>query len=170
MPLPESEGRPRKQGQLFDLGVSIYRRRSFQHRPGFSPQSNTRIVTDELLPLFDRPAEPDPDDSELPNGNVEAEQESPEPVVTDEGSDNAPDLFDPSAVSPATEPPTVFASGEKAKAQDILTAIRVLKAVEQDKRPATQGERRALARFAGFGPVAGCGLWPAAGFQSSDSR
>jgi hypothetical protein len=47
-----------------------------------------------------------------------------------------------------------IASGEKAKARDILAAIRTLKTVEQEQRPATAEEKQALARFAGFGPVA----------------
>lgn len=45
-------------------------------------------------------------------------------------------------------------SGEKAKARDILAAIRTLKAIEQEKRPANPEERQTLARFSGFGPVA----------------
>ena len=45
-----------------------------------------------------------------------------------------------------------IASGEKAKARDILAAIRTLKRIEQEQRPATPEERQALARFAGFGP------------------
>ncbi len=48
----------------------------------------------------------------------------------------------------------LFASGEKSKARDILAAIRTLKAVEQEQRPATREEKQTLARFAGFGPVA----------------
>ncbi|MCI0657281.1 MAG: hypothetical protein L0170_09450 [Acidobacteria bacterium] len=50
--------------------------------------------------------------------------------------------------------PAALASGEKAKARDILTAIRALKTIEHEQRPATREERQALARFAGFGPVA----------------
>ena len=46
------------------------------------------------------------------------------------------------------------ASGEKAKARDIITAIRTLKTIEQEQRRATADERQALARFGGFGPVA----------------
>jgi N12 class adenine-specific DNA methylase len=46
------------------------------------------------------------------------------------------------------------ASGEKTKARDILAAIRTLKAIEQEGRPATSQEKQTLARFAGFGPVA----------------
>jgi N12 class adenine-specific DNA methylase len=47
-----------------------------------------------------------------------------------------------------------IASGEKGKAQDILAAIRTLKTIESANRPATPEEKRVLARFAGFGPVA----------------
>ena len=46
------------------------------------------------------------------------------------------------------------ASGEKAKARDILTAIRTLKLIEAEGRPATDVERETLSRFGGFGPVA----------------
>ncbi len=60
---------------------------------------------------------------------------------------------------PRAEPPrraTVvpIAAGEKAKARDILAAIRTLKAIEQERRQATDEERQILARFGGFGPVA----------------
>ena len=51
-------------------------------------------------------------------------------------------------------PGTQQASGEKTKARDILAAIRALKAIECEHRTATPEERQALARFAGFGPVA----------------
>ncbi|HEX3152335.1 MAG TPA: DEAD/DEAH box helicase family protein [Gemmataceae bacterium] len=50
--------------------------------------------------------------------------------------------------------PPSLASGEKAKAHDIIAAIRVLKSIEEDRREATEEERCALFRFAGFGPVA----------------
>ena len=45
-------------------------------------------------------------------------------------------------------------TGEKAKARDILAAIRALKAVEREQRPPTDDEMQALRRFGGFGPVA----------------
>ena len=51
-------------------------------------------------------------------------------------------------------PPVAIASGEKAKARDIIAAIRTLKKIEQEQRPATPEEKQTLARFAGFGPVA----------------
>ena len=55
--------------------------------------------------------------------------------------------------APFSSPPSI-ASGEKAKARDILAAIRTLKAIEQEQRPATPEEKQALARFGGFGAVA----------------
>lgn len=51
-------------------------------------------------------------------------------------------------------PLVTIASGEKAKAHDILAAIRTLKSIEEEGRRATPVERDVLARFAGFGPVA----------------
>jgi N12 class adenine-specific DNA methylase len=59
---------------------------------------------------------------------------------------------DPSELSWPTASP--IANGEKAKARDILAAIRSLQNVEREQRPATPEEKQALARFAGFGPVA----------------
>jgi len=53
-----------------------------------------------------------------------------------------------------TAPMLNIASGEKAKARDILAAIQTLKAIEQSKRVATKEEKAILSRFPGFGPVA----------------
>jgi SAM-dependent methyltransferase len=50
-------------------------------------------------------------------------------------------------------------SGDKAKAHDILAAIRTLQAIEQAQRPATPEEHQILARFPDFGPVA-LGIFP----------
>lgn len=47
-----------------------------------------------------------------------------------------------------------IASSERAKARDILAAMRALKTIEREGRPATALERQTLARFPGFGPVA----------------
>jgi N12 class adenine-specific DNA methylase len=71
----------------------------------------------------------------------------------------APPAPVPSPVEPpppvaATPPVTATTSGEKAKAHDILEAIRTLKRVEADHRAATLTECEALSRFCGFGPVA----------------
>jgi hypothetical protein len=52
-----------------------------------------------------------------------------------------------------SSPLPVIASGAKAKARDILAAIRTLKAIEQEQRAATAEETQTLARFAGSGPV-----------------
>jgi N12 class adenine-specific DNA methylase len=54
----------------------------------------------------------------------------------------------------SANPAVAIAGGEKGKARDILAAIRTLKAVEKEQRPATSEEKQALARFCGFGPVA----------------
>jgi len=56
--------------------------------------------------------------------------------------------------SPADTPAPEVSHGDKAKARDILAAIRTLHAVEQAKRPATTDERQALSRFPGCGVVA----------------
>ena len=55
--------------------------------------------------------------------------------------------------APFASPPAI-ASGERQKARDILTAVRTLKRIEQERRPAAPEEKQALARFGGFGPVA----------------
>jgi N12 class adenine-specific DNA methylase/SAM-dependent methyltransferase len=60
----------------------------------------------------------------------------------------------PPADHPAPVSLSPIAGGEKARARDILAAIRTLKAIEQERRPATPQERPILARFGGFGPVA----------------
>ena len=66
---------------------------------------------------------------------------------------NPPDVV-ASSVEHSPLSPITIASGEKAKARDILAAIRTLKTVEQEQRLATAEEKQTLARFAGFGPVA----------------
>ena len=47
-----------------------------------------------------------------------------------------------------------MAGGELSKARDIIAAIRTLKEIEQNARPATPDEKQILQRFSGFGPVA----------------
>jgi hypothetical protein len=59
--------------------------------------------------------------------------------------------FHPFTIRPA---PPGIARDDKAKARDILVAIRTLKQVELEKRPATLEEGLAIQRFWGFGPVA----------------
>lgn len=55
---------------------------------------------------------------------------------------------------PSPHPPIIIASGEKAKARDILAAIRILHTIDHEERPARPEEKQTLARFPGFGPVA----------------
>jgi N12 class adenine-specific DNA methylase len=88
---------------------------------------------------FDAPA-PAPSEPEPPEP-----LETPPPVVT--VTAHAPE-------QPSPELPSLVAGGEKAKARDILVAIRTLKLIEQERRPATAEERQTLIRFGGFGPVA----------------
>jgi N12 class adenine-specific DNA methylase len=76
-----------------------------------------------------------------------------------------PPSFSQAAATPAPALPITAettahsARGEKAKARDILTAIRTLQQIEQEDRPATDEERELLSRFGGVGPVA-LGLFP----------
>jgi hypothetical protein len=90
--------------------------------------------------LFDFPIEPDP---------IEEEPSAPErngkPSPATNGT--APAVHGPDRLTV----PLPVASGEKAKARDILAAIRILKWIERDQRAATHAEREALARFSGSG-------------------
>ena len=54
----------------------------------------------------------------------------------------------------APAPASVPASGLKARADDLIAAVRTLKQVERERRPPTTDERLALARFGGLGPLA----------------
>jgi hypothetical protein len=72
----------------------------------------------------------------------------------------AAEVLDPPELSasapnqPSDPAPFTIASGEKAKARDILAAMRAVKTIDHEGRPATAAERQSLARFGGFGPVA----------------
>ncbi len=77
---------------------------------------------------------------------------SPAPVLTHQPA--PPDRRGPPVNAPATSSLVELAAGEKAKARDLLAAIRTLKSVEAERRTPTADERQALARFPGFGPVA----------------
>jgi hypothetical protein len=61
--------------------------------------------------------------------------------------------------SPAHTLAPDMSRGDKAKARDILAAIRTLQALDEAKRPATLDERQVLMRFPGFGSVA-LGIFP----------
>jgi hypothetical protein len=51
-------------------------------------------------------------------------------------------------------PTFLISIGEKAKAHDIIDAIKTLQTIETEQRPPTQEERDALSKFPGFGAVA----------------
>jgi N12 class adenine-specific DNA methylase len=52
------------------------------------------------------------------------------------------------------KPNGYISTGDKAKARDIIAAIRTLKTIEREQRPATDDEMQALRKFGGFGAVA----------------
>ena len=58
------------------------------------------------------------------------------------------------AAEAPTSPINPISSGEKAKARDILAAIRTLKTVEREQRPPTDDEMQALRRFGGWSGAA----------------
>ena len=66
----------------------------------------------------------------------------------------SPPSVKPVSPTPASTTRQPIAGGEKAKALDLLAAIKTLHRIEQEKRPATPAERETLARFPGFGPIA----------------
>jgi N12 class adenine-specific DNA methylase len=127
-------------GGSFALRVSSARSRTaFPRRSnGFYPQSHVeKVRASRGQPsLFDSPPKQPASDARPP----------PEPTTTDRNT--APANYE------ATPPTGGIASGEKTKGRDIVAAIRALKAIEQDSRPATAEEKQTLARFSGFGPVA----------------
>ncbi len=91
--------------------------------------------------LFDATSNKPPPQSER--------QDSPPPVTSTSGASD-PQVFTPER--PISQSPV--ASGEKAKARDIIAAIRTLKRIETEHRPPNKEEKEALLRFSGFGPVA----------------
>jgi hypothetical protein len=111
-----------------------------------------RVNASRQRVLFDVPAE-DPAAGPSPPAEPQVPDEilpSAPPVNGIQEQESAPH-HTPEQPAPA---PAAIASGEKAKARDILVAIRTLKTIEQEQRPATPEEKQTLARFAGFGPVA----------------
>ncbi|MFN0053745.1 MAG: hypothetical protein ACKV0T_16310, partial [Planctomycetales bacterium] len=113
---------------------SLYRS---SRRGGILPRSNAPKYA---RGLFDSV----PDDSER------AQPESLAPPVGTEWTRSLADRRLPNEL-PAS---VGIASGEMAKARDILAAVRALQHIERQQRTATPDEQAALARFAGFGPVA----------------
>src|SRR5579864_1238743 len=84
-----------------------------------------------------------------------AAHELPPPIESQSDEPTGNDGLDSADAHPdQTFPLSTIASGTKAKARDIIAAIRILKTVEQENRPANDEEKQILSRFAGFGPVA----------------
>jgi hypothetical protein len=94
-----------------------------------------------------------PEDSEPPAAPETAPSAVPLTPASAE-IEHPPDRSASSLKHCSGTPPFAIASGEKAKARDILAAIRAVKTIESELRLATPEERHVLARFAGFGPVA----------------
>ncbi|MEZ6121205.1 MAG: DEAD/DEAH box helicase family protein [Pirellulaceae bacterium] len=98
-------------------------------------QIKRKTYADSFRPLFESPAT-------LP-ASVKDETRHPPPTLIEQADVPSPE---PTLVEPA--------SGDKAKARDILTAIRTLKTLEAEDRLPSESERNALLHFHGFGPVA----------------
>ena len=108
------------------------------------PAPRRSASSQPLLP-FDRPKPP----ARAPTGDAEPRAEIPKA--------QAPRVATPAEPSPPglpALPPESVATGEVAKARDLLHAIRVLKQVETERRLPDAEERKALTRFGGFGAVA----------------
>lgn len=121
---------------LFGWVFSSRERAATRRRGNGTSRSHRPKVSPSLPTLFDRPAVDLPEEPEL---------------LTDELPEaQAPESAE--AIDHLVLPE--IASGEKAKAQDILAAIHVLKTLDQEQRPAAVDQKQALARFAGFGAVA----------------
>lgn len=114
-----------------------------------------------------RPSSPRPTSRQRSLFDFVPPAEGPEPLHESpplaEAVPPAPDTADaPAASHGVTAPidrvslsaPVAIASGERAKARDILAAIRLLKTIDREGRFAMPDEQQTLARFAGFGPVA----------------
>ena len=131
------------------LAQPLSLRRSQSLRPPSHTPGLGRAPSKQSLLLFGSPAAPPP---EATNSTA-----SGPPLGTNASPHQAPSAEPPqeddlASASITSHPP--LASGEKAKAKDILDAIRTLKHLEHEGRPATPDERQALMRFGGFGPVA----------------
>ncbi len=100
-----------------------------------------------------RPARQSLLDFENADGALPPVEPLPQPTtVTPQNGPSAK----PTAIPDRTADPPLapMASGEKAKAKDILAAVRIVKQLDREQRAVTFDERLILARFGGFGPVA----------------
>ncbi len=129
---------------------SIGRNNAAQQRP----QRDRERQSPNEKTLFDFATADPAVDEPRPRTPEEPAPQAAGMVPADTENHGPRDLFAGGHEPSSPHAPFAIASGEKAKARDILAAIRTLKAVEQERRAATWEERCTLARFGGFGPVA----------------
>ena len=131
-----------------DLRAASFSVPSSRQRPGAKNHSVKGLLRQPSLFDFVYP-------ETLPTGTLpEADQLPPTTSNANAPANEGPPL--PPRLLPEArviEHPAI-AKGQKAKARDVLAAIRVLKEVEQQARPPTLEETRILSRFGGFGAVA----------------
>src|SRR5579885_43662 len=131
-------------------GVSRSGRGNGVSRPAKAAKlKSSRRSADSGPSLFDRLGDTDPKDRQ-PEPPAPAEELPAEVALPPPPEEIATSAADSTLAGPVTP----MASGEKAKARDILAAIRILNQLDEEHRPATADERKVLARFGGFGPVA----------------
>jgi N12 class adenine-specific DNA methylase len=149
-PKPRSEEGP-KPGDLFGAGVFFERRPSWKNRGLEQPKSFPARPSRASPSLFDLPATR-PAVCENPKRLDEAAP-TPDLIATEEYN-GANTHSEERKKHERQSLSLVIASGEKGKARDILTAIRILKVLQREERPATWEEKETLIRFAGFGAIA----------------
>src|SRR4051794_10501833 len=131
---------PRRRDELYEARVKATR---------------ARLDSRPLLAFFDAPPRVEPTEHPTPPAAPTpspAAEEPPPAVAPPTPLSPRPPPEPARGLRPAAE--GVVATGEKAKAQDILEAIRTLHQVEREGRNPNDAERTALARFGGFGAVA----------------
>jgi N12 class adenine-specific DNA methylase/SAM-dependent methyltransferase len=113
-------------------------RRDGIHQPKHSEELRSRS-NNSYRPLFDGL------DDEIEAKSLAPHAFVPDPVDLSTNS---------SQLTSQSSPQTSFATGDKARARDIIAAIRMLGQLDAEQREATDAEKQILARFGGFGPVA----------------
>src|SRR4051794_17889036 len=134
---------PRRRDELYEARVKATR---------------ARLDSRPLLAFFDAPPRVEPTEHPTPPAAAPtplpspAAEEPPAAIAPPAHRDPRPPPEPARRSRPAAE--GAVATGEKAKARDILEAIRTLHQVERGGRNPNDADRTALARFGGFGAVA----------------
>ena len=140
-----SWGGPTRRAHLPPLPFRQARASETESSPcGDRPVAGTAHPDNSLLPFMGA-TRTHPPVAPTPVGLISAPLVSPEAG----GPDALPGDED-GAKFPTTEP----AAGEKARARNLLAAIRTLQLIESEDRPPAPEERQVLARFPGFGSLA----------------